>query len=65
MAMRDIRRLPFGRIGDGNIHIILNQPPGTDRDEITRYKSAIELELMRRLKAALDPLGIMNPGKVV
>jgi len=35
------------------------------REEIRRYKSALELELMRKLKAAFDPLGIMNPGKVV
>jgi FAD/FMN-containing dehydrogenase len=33
--------------------------------EMTRYKSALELELMRRLKATFDPLGIMNPGKVL
>ncbi len=35
------------------------------RDEILRYKSPIEMELMRTLKAALDPLGIMNPGKLI
>jgi D-lactate dehydrogenase (cytochrome) len=35
------------------------------RDEILRYKSPLEMELMRRIKAALDPQGIMNPGKVV
>jgi FAD/FMN-containing dehydrogenase len=35
------------------------------RDELPRYKSALELELMRKLKRALDPEGLMNPGKVI
>jgi FAD/FMN-containing dehydrogenase len=35
------------------------------RDEILRYKSPVEMALMRAVKRAVDPLGIMNPGKVL
>jgi len=35
------------------------------RDELTRYRSAIEIELMRQIKRALDPHGLLNPGKVL
>ena len=35
------------------------------RAELARYKSPVELELMRRIKAALDPRAILNPGKVL
>jgi FAD/FMN-containing dehydrogenase len=35
------------------------------RDEIRHYKSELELELMRSIKRALDPHGLMNPGKVL
>jgi FAD/FMN-containing dehydrogenase len=35
------------------------------RDELLRYKQPLELAMMRRIKQAFDPLGIMNPGKLV
>jgi FAD/FMN-containing dehydrogenase len=95
------RPVPFGHLGDGNIHYNVSQPPGMDRaiflshwealnaavheivldlggsisaehgigrlkrDLLPHAKSAIELELMRKIKAAFDPNGILNPGKLL
>jgi FAD/FMN-containing dehydrogenase len=96
-----IRAVPFGHIGDGNIHFNLEQPVDADPawflaqdhaimdtvNAVVRafdgsfsaehgigrlkpymmpdWRGGAELELMRRIKAALDPAGIMNPGKVL
>ncbi|MGE3334458.1 MAG: FAD-binding oxidoreductase [Rhodospirillaceae bacterium] len=95
------RPVPFGHLGDGNIHFNISQPTGADKaaylaqwgdmnrvvhdlvvsmngsisaehgigrlkvDEMKHYKDPVELDLMRRLKHAIDPQNLMNPGKVV
>ena len=95
------RPVPFGHLGDGNIHYNVSQPVGAKaddflarwhevnavvfeivqklggsisaehgigvlkRDELPEVKDKVALELMRAVKAMLDPLGIMNPGKVL
>ena len=95
------RVVPFGHLGDGNIHFNVSQPEGADRKEfvakwanlnrvvhdiavsmggsfsaehgigrlkrevLAHYRAPLELDLMRRLKSALDPHNIMNPGKVL
>ena len=35
------------------------------RDESARYKAPVELRLMQRIKAVLDPAGLMNPAKLL
>ena len=35
------------------------------REELLRYKSALEIELMQAVKQVFDPAGRMNPGKIL
>lgn len=35
------------------------------RDELVRRKSAVALDLMHAIKNSLDPLGLLNPGRVL
>lgn len=35
------------------------------RDELHKYKNQIEIELMQRIKTALDPDNLLNPGKII
>jgi FAD/FMN-containing dehydrogenase len=61
----------FNRI----VHDIVNTMDGSisaehgigliKRDELPHYKDPVALDLMRTLKASLDPLNILNPGKVL
>ncbi len=35
------------------------------REELRRYKDPVALDLMRTLKQALDPMNLLNPGKII
>jgi len=95
------RPVPFGHLGDGNIHYNVSQPIGANaadfldrwhevnavvfdivlkmggsisaehgigvlkREELPDVKDKVAIALMRQVKTMLDPLGIMNPGKVL
>ena len=99
--MPGARVVPFGHMGDGNIHFNVSQPLGADkaaflqswepmneivhaivarmsgsfsaehgigrlkRDLLAKAKDPVAYDVMKRLKAALDPAGLLNPGKML
>jgi FAD/FMN-containing dehydrogenase len=38
---------------------------GLKVDKLAHYKSPVALSMMRAIKEALDPQGVMNPGRVL
>ena len=62
----DIHKRVHDRVASMNGSISAEHGLGVmRRDEAKRYKSPIELQLMKTIKQALDPNGILNPGKVL
>ncbi|HEX5339197.1 MAG TPA: FAD-binding oxidoreductase [Gallionella sp.] len=61
-----VNKLVYGVVRELNGSISAEHGLGQlKRDSIRDYKDPLELELMRNIKRALDPQGLMNPGKVI
>ncbi len=62
----EVNRLVYAVVSELNGSISAEHGLGQlKREEIRNYKDPLELELMRTIKQALDPHGLMNPGKVL
>ena len=63
---REVNRIVHGLVLKFNGSISAEHGIGQlKRDELAAIRPAIEIDLMRRIKRAFDPAGIMNPGKVL
>ncbi|WP_206079125.1 FAD-binding oxidoreductase [Allomesorhizobium camelthorni] len=63
---RELSRLVLSAVVSHRGSISAEHGIGEDKAQwLQQFKSSEELDLMRRLKRALDPLGIMNPRKVL
>ena len=61
-----VNKLVYEVVGELNGSISAEHGIGQlKRDTIRDFKEPLELELMRNIKQALDPQGLMNPGKVI
>ena len=64
--MHDVDDIVYGELGNYAGSISAEHGIGTlKRPYLKLSRTAEELAVMRRLKAALDPKGILNPGKVI
>lgn len=62
----DVNRMVYDVVASLNGSISAEHGLGQlKREEITRYKNPLEIELMRNIKQAIDPYDLMNPGKVI
>jgi FAD/FMN-containing dehydrogenase len=63
---KDINRLVYASVEAFNGSISAEHGIGAlKRAELAAYKDPVELALMRTIKQALDPLNLLNPGKIL
>ncbi|NLC23640.1 MAG: FAD-binding oxidoreductase [Oxalobacter sp.] len=62
----EINRIVYDSVASFNGTISAEHGLGAlKREELVRYKPPIEIDMMKRIKAAFDPNHVMNPGKIL